>query len=253
MNPDGYFTTADLLDYEKASKKALILLNNLLNMFYKERPYKSFGCIMADRIKSLESINGKIHKKKLEKGTDFDIKLDLLDIAGLRVIFCDMDNTLVDSGELDREISNYDPDTFMREFEKSKLKKDNWDVKLIYDFIEFIARKCNNVCLIKDYIMFQKESGYQSIHVVIDVPIETKCYGFPDGIRHCPVEIQFRNYTQHLFDQCEHDVRYKKTNKNAEDFEKVFEKSKIFLKSVSDNALSEMRSDNRQYLFVRNF
>lgn len=253
MNPEGYFTTNDLLDYEKASKKALILLNNLLNMFYKERPYKSFGCIMADRIKSLDSINSKIGKKKIEKGKDFDIKLDLLDIAGLRVIFCDMDNTLVDIDDLDRKISNYDPKSFMCEFEKSKLKKDNWDVKLIYDFIEFIARKCSNVCLIKDYIMFQKDSGYQSIHVVIDVPIETKCRDFSDGIRYCPVEIQFRNYTQHLFDQCEHDVRYKKTGRKVEDFEDVFRESKEFLKRISQEALTEMKSDDKQYLFVRSF
>lgn len=250
MNPDGYFTTKDLLDYEKASKKALILLNNLLHMFYLERP-KFFGCIMADRIKTLDSINGKVRKKKNKKGVDFDINLDLLDIAGLRVIFCDVENSLIDIDTLDNNIGSWDPETFRLEFEKSKLKSCNYDIKLIYDFIEYLARKCDNVCIIKDYIMYQKESGYQSIHVVIDIPVETKCNSFPDGIRHCPVEIQFRNYTQHLFDQCEHDVRYKKCGKNVKDYEDVFNESKDFLKKISDNTLYEMSCDDRQYLFVR--
>ena len=253
MNPEGYFTTADLLDYEKASKKALILLNNLMNVFYKERPYKLFGCIMADRIKSLDSINEKIYKKKQEKGSNFNLKLDLLDIAGLRIIFCDMNNTLIDIEQLDCEMHCWSPLKFKAEFEKSKLNKDNYDIKLIYDFIEFMVRKCDNICIIKDYIMYQKQSGYQSIHVVIDVPIETKSSDYPDGIRHCPVEIQFRNYTQHLFNQCEHDVRYKKCDRNSCDFEEVFSDAKEFLRDVSDKTLNEMRSDHRKYLFVRNF
>ena len=69
MDSEGYFTKSDLLDYEKASKKAMIYLINLLNMYCKD---KSFSWMMADRIKSLESINGKIAKKKSEKGDNFD-------------------------------------------------------------------------------------------------------------------------------------------------------------------------------------
>lgn len=250
MDSEGYFTNRDLLDYEKASKKAIIYLNNFLNIYCSN---KSFRWMIADRIKSLESINTKIAKKMKTKGDKFDPKLDLLDIAGLRVVFCDKDSLYPCMDELDSKIHSLSPSEFYFEFEKSKEKEDNYNVVHLYDFVDTLMRKCERVAIVKDYIMYQKKSGYQSLHVIIDVPIETRDEDNNPITRYCPVEIQFRNYTQHLFNECEHDVRYKKIKGNAADYEDVFNDSKRFLLNVSNDAIADMLSDNEQYLLIRKY
>lgn len=248
MDSEGYFTNSDLLDYEKASKKAIIFLNNFLNIYCSD---KSFKWMIADRIKSLESINDKINKKKKAKGDKFDPKLDLLDIAGLRVVFCDKDNLYPCMEKLDESIHSLSPLEFYSEFEESKKKEDNYNVAHLYDFVETLMRECDRVAIVKDYIMYQKESGYQSLHVIIDVPVETRDKNNYLITRNCPVEIQFRNYTQHLFNECEHDVRYKGSRKNVAAYEGVFNDAKKFLLNVSNYAITDMLSDDKQYLLIR--
>lgn len=250
MDSEGYFTKSDLLDYEKASKKAMIYLINLLNIYCKD---KSFGWMMADRIKSLESINGKIAKKKNEKGDLFDPQLDLLDIAGLRIVFCDKNNIYPCMEELDSDIHSWDSSKFSYEFEKSKLSVDNYDVSNLYDFVDTLTRSWERVVIMKDYIMYQKESGYQSLHVIINVPVETRDNDNNSITRYCPVEIQFRNFTQHLYNECEHGVRYKGNRDDAELFEPIFDSSKRFLLNVSNDAINTLLSNEKQYLLVREY
>lgn len=249
MNSEGYFTNSDLLDYEKASKKVVLYLSNMLNLFCKDR---SVYWMMGDRIKSLESINEKIKKKKKEKGSDFDSLYDLQDIAGLRVIFCDKDNLRPCTEELDKEIGSWSLEQFENNFINSIRKSDNCDIKNIYDFVELLMRNCPFIAIVKDYIVCQKESGYQSIHVIVDVRIEkTNNQTGETVIRNCPVEIQFRNYTQHLFDEFEHDIRYKKNRTEVVDCDDVFNACKISLKSIAEKDLSEMKNDEKKYILVR--
>lgn len=249
MDSEGYLTKSDLLDYEKASKKAMIYLINLLNMYCKD---KSFGWMMADRIKSLESINGKIAKKKREKGENFDPQLDLLDVAGLRVVFCDKSNIYPFMEDLDNEIHKWSAEDFSYEFEKSKLSIDNYSVYNLYDFVDTLTRSWDRVIIIKDYIMYQKESGYQSLHVIINVPVETKDNENNTITRYCPVEIQFRNYTQHLYNECEHDF-YKGSRNDFSEFKDIFASSKEFLLHASNTDINELLSNDKKYLLVRDF
>lgn len=249
MDSEGYFTKSDLLDYEKASKKAMIYLINLLNMYCKD---KSFSWMMADRIKSLESINGKIAKKKSEKGDNFDPQVDLLDIAGLRIVFCDKNNIYPSMEELDNKIHSWDAKRFSYEFEKSKLSVDNYDVSNLYDFVDTLVRSWDRVIIIKDYIMYQKESGYQSLHVTINVPIDTKDNNNNVVTKYFPVEIQFRNYTQHLYNECEHGF-YKGKRNDLTEFKDVFSDSKRFLLNVSNDAINEMLSRDKEYLLIREY
>lgn len=263
MNSKYLFTNYDLLDYEKASKKVIIYLNNMLNIYCHN---KKIGWMMADRIKSLDSINDKIKKKRLEKGNDFDYRLDLLDIAGLRVIFYDRD-TIIPYGDdscgdffenlnpidsLNKEIHSWNPEQFKEEFDKSKLNQENYNVSNLYDFVEFLMRECKRIVVVKDYIMYQKESGYQSIHVIITVPIES----FNGSLRKVPVEIQFRNFTQHLYNECEH-ARYKNVYKDMSGYTDVFNEAKRYLLTVANDAytdiLSEKNEKNRSYFLIRKF
>lgn len=263
MKSKYLFTEHDLLDFEKASKKAIIYLNNMLNIYCRD---KNFGWMMVDRIKSLDSINDKILKKIEEKGKEFNHQVDLLDIAGLRVIFFDRntvfpyDETLDDDSFeslnpvdiLDKNIHSWSPEQFRIEFEKSKINPGNYNVSHLYDFVEYLMRECKSTAIVKDYIMYQKESGYQSIHVIIMVRVVS----FTGEIRNVPVEIQFRNYTQHLYNECEH-ARYKNTYKDMSAYDSVFNDSKRFLLTVANDAytdiLSESNEKNKSYFLIRKF
>ena len=57
----------------------------------------------------------------------------------------------------------------------------------------------------KDYILQPKKSGYQSLHLIVVVPIDTEC-----GIVERKVEIQLRTLGMHLWAELEHDQFYKK-------------------------------------------
>ncbi len=249
MDSHVYLTRCDLLDYEKASKKAMIYLINLLNIYCKD---KSFGWMMADRIKSLESINNKISKKIVEKGAEFDPRLDLLDIAGLRVVFCDKSNIYPFIEDLDNKIHNWSSEEFISEFEKSKLSIDNYSVSNLYDFVDTLARSWDRVIIVKDYIKYQKESGYQSLHVIINVPIQTRDNDNNSITRYCPVEIQFRNFTQHLYNECEHDF-YKGRRNDFTLFKNIFDECKKFLFDVSRDDIEKMLSCDKQYLIIRKY
>lgn len=249
MNSEGYFTNSDLLDYAIASRNVLLYLSNMLNMFCNDR---SVCWMIGDRIKSLDSINKKIEKKKKEKGESFDPLLDLQDIAGLRVIFCDKESMRPCVDGLDKEISSWDLGQFRSSFLSSIDKAANLDIKNIYDFVDLLMRECTCASIVKDYIMFQKESGYQSIHIILDVEIEKidKKTG-EKYIRKCPVEVQFRNYTQHLYDEFEHDIRYKKCRSMNNNCDAVFEDCKTVLSMHAESFLQEIRNGEKKYLLVR--
>ena len=261
MRSKYMFTNYDLLDFEKASKKAIIYLNNMLNIYCKD---KDFGWMIADRIKSLDSINDKVMKKIEEKGKDFNHRVDLLDIAGLRVIFYDR-NTVIPYGDcldpfenlnpvdvLDKNIHSWSPQQFSEEFEKSKNNPGNYNISNLYDFVEFLMRECKSTVIVKDYIMYQKESGYQSIHVIIMVRVVS----FTGEIRNVPVEIQFRNYTQHLYNECEH-ARYKNIYKDMSAYTDVFNEAKRYLLTVANDAYTDILSNNdekqKSYFLIRKY
>ena len=55
-----------------------------------------------------------------------------------------------------------------------------------------------------DYIKQPKESGYRSLHLIVEVPIVIS-----EGTLHLPVEIQLRTIAMDMWASLEHELRYK--------------------------------------------
>ena len=105
------------------------VLDNQLSLGKKRNPIES----IKTRLKSVQSIQGKLNKLGLEFNCDA-IEKNLSDVAGIRVI------------------CSYIDDIYM--LAECLLKQD--DVKLIQW---------------KDYIKEPKKNGYRSLHLIIEIPI----------------------------------------------------------------------------------
>ena len=118
------------------------------------------------RIKSLDSIAEKLKRNGFEVTID-NIYAHINDVAGIRVI------------------CNYLDDIY---YLRSLLKR-----------IEAFQ-----VTREVDYIAQPKESGYRSLHLIVDVPIVIS-----EGTLHLPVEIQLRTIAMDMWASLEHELRYK--------------------------------------------
>ncbi len=156
---------ADLrMRYSAAIKEISTKLEVLDNEFSVKHDYNPIHH-MECRLKSLSSIVEKIQRK----GWPMEIAsvYKLTDFAGVRVI------------------CNYIDDVYT--IEKSLLRQD--DIVLI--------RKT-------DYIKNPKESGYRSLHLVVEVPVFLS-----DRTYHMPVEIQIRTIAMDTWASLEHELKYK--------------------------------------------
>lgn len=118
------------------------------------------------RVKSYDSILRKIRRKNIPMTLE-GIEENIRDIAGVRVI-CSFPDDIYELAE-----------SFLRQ-----------------DDITLIERK--------DYIKNPKESGYRSLHLIVQVPIflqNTKKLVY--------VEVQFRTIAMDFWASLEHDIRYK--------------------------------------------
>ena len=129
------------------------------------------------RIKSTEGIIKKANKKKIPF-TMQSIEENIRDIAGIRVI------------------CSFSEDIYM--LADCLLKQD--DVKLIE---------------MKDYIKHPKESGYRSLHLIIEIPIFLQ-----NEKKMMKVEVQLRTIAMDFWASLEHKVRYKK-NVPADETERL--------------------------------
>jgi len=118
------------------------------------------------RVKEPKSIINKLEKKGIEP-TPENAMEHLTDIAGVRVI-CSFTSDIYHMFEM---IKNQD------------------DIKLIK---------------YKDYIENPKEGGYQSLHMIIHIPVFLS-----DGPVEVPVEIQIRTIAMDFWASLEHKLRYK--------------------------------------------
>ena len=129
---------------------------------------------IESRLKPIKSIMDKIKEKGLEVTID-NIRNNVTDIAGIRVI------------------CNYLDDIYR---------------------IEGLLLEQNDVKLLRrrDYIKTPKPSGYQSLHLIVEVPIFLSDGAFP-----IPVEIQIRTIAMDFWASLEHKLKYKTDNEVAED------------------------------------
>ena len=119
------------------------------------------------RVKSYDSILKKIRRKNIPLNLQA-IEENLKDIAGVRVI-CSFPDDIYELAE-----------SFLRQ-----------------DDITLIERK--------DYIKNPKESGYRSLHLIVQVPIFLQ-----DTKKLVYVEVQFRTIAMDFWASLEHKMRYKK-------------------------------------------
>ncbi len=118
-----------------------------------------------------------IYNKLASKGVDFtieNINENLSDIAGIRVICSFVDD--------------------------------------IYMLADCLAKQDDiKVLLKKDYIRKPKESGYRSLHLIIQIPIF-----LTKEKEYMKVEVQFRTIAMDFWASLEHKMKYKKDIENAE-------------------------------------
>ena len=64
----------------------------------------------------------------------------------------------------------------------------------------------------KDYIAHPKPNGYRSLHLIVSVPVY-----FADSVKQVHAEIQIRTIAMDFWASLEHQIKYKKTVRNAEE------------------------------------
>ena len=150
--------------YHAAIKEISTKLEVLDNEFSVKYDYNPIHHMQC-RLKSIDSIMEKIERKGWPKEIESVYKIT--DFAGVRVI------------------CNYIDDIYT--VEDSLLRQD--DIKLLKR---------------KDYIKNPKESGYRSLHLIVEVPIFLS-----DRTYNMPVEIQIRTIAMDTWASLEHELKYK--------------------------------------------
>lgn len=150
--------------YHAAIKEISTKLEVLDNEFSVKYDYNPIHHMQC-RLKSIDSIVDKIGRK----GWPMEMKsvYKVMDFAGIRVV------------------CNYIDDIYT--VEGSLLRQD--DIKLLKR---------------KDYIKNPKESGYRSLHLLVEVPIFLS-----DRTYNMPVEIQIRTIAMDTWASLEHELKYK--------------------------------------------
>lgn len=155
---------------------------------------------IKSRLKSTEGIAKKLKKKDLDLTIDA-IQENVKDVAGIRVI------------------CSFPEDIYMLA-----------DCLLNQDDITLIERK--------DYIKNPKESGYRSLHLIIEVPIFLQ-----NEKRSMKVEVQLRTIAMDFWASLEHKLRYKK-NIDSNEVE-LLEKELVECAEISaalDKRMEEIRN-----------
>ena len=76
----------------------------------------------------------------------------------------------------------------------------------------FTAQDDDRLIKTKDYIKKPKENGYRSLHLIIEVPVY-----FSDHKEQLRVEVQIRTIAMDFWASLEHQVKYKRNVRDAED------------------------------------
>ncbi len=126
------------------------------------------------RIKTLDSISDKLRRRGYQVTID-NIYAHIHDVAGIRVI------------------CNYLDDIY---------------------YLRSLLTRSESFKVLRetDYIKNPKETGYRSLHLVVEVPIVIS-----EGTLKLPVEIQLRTIAMDMWASLEHELRYKSRRKFSKD------------------------------------
>lgn len=164
--------TRFMMSYKFALDEMNTKIDILKQEFHYIHDYNPIEHVKS-RLKSPESI----FKKMQRKGYDFTlsaIKKNIRDIAGIRIT-CPFISDI---------------------YEISAMLQKQKDIKVI---------EC------KDYIKEPKQNGYQSLHLILEIPIFMS-----DKEDHIPVEIQIRTIAMDFWASLEHKIYYKYDNEIPE-------------------------------------
>ena len=184
-----------ILIYNSALKEVSTKLEILNDEFQLVHKYNPIEHIKS-RIKTSESIVKKLKKHGYESTIENMVKY-VNDIAGVRVI-CSFTSD-------------------------------------IYEIAQMIANQNDiHVVSVKDYIANPKESGYQSYHMIVSVPIY-----FSDRNVNAKVEIQIRTVAMDFWATLEHKINYKFEKDNLISNIKKQTNVDIDINSITINGISE--------------
>ena len=169
----------------------------LVNAELSEMSHRQVMRKLSNRIKTADSITKKLIKK--ERTTDFQTAESTLnDIAGVRAVcfFCDDIYRVADA------------------------------VKQQKDFV--LIKE-------KDYVKCPKKSGYQSIHLIVGVPVT-----YNDITKEVRVEIQIRSFAMDYWAELDNQMCYKKSAGEIENVEREIRNYSDVIAKV-DNKMLELR------------
>lgn len=164
---EGSLPYARLMSYYKCAIMEVETKFKVLNEQFSLRYDENPIETIKTRLKSPESIMKKMKKKGIPMTTDA-IEEHITDIAGIRII-CSFEEDI---------------------YKMAKLLLQQDDVILVEQ---------------KDYIASPKESGYRSLHLIVEIPIFLE-----NEKRAMKVEVQFRTIAMDFWASLEHKIRYKK-------------------------------------------
>lgn len=169
----------------------------IINADLTEQKHRQVVRSMSARIKTADSIIRKLVKK--EREVSFENAVGTLnDIAGIRVVcfFCD-------------DI-----------YQVADMVKRQQDIKILKE---------------KDYVKNPKRSGYQSIHLIVGVPVT-----YIDSKQEIRVEIQIRSFAMDYWAELDTQMCYKKSVGQIENVEREIKAYSDVIAKV-DNKMLELR------------
>ena len=158
---------------------------------------------IKSRLKSPVSIVEKMQRKNIEWNVDA-IEKNIFDIAGVRVI------------------CSFQKDIYV--LADSLIKQD--DIRLIE---------------VKDYIKNPKESGYRSLHLIVETPIFLL-----NEKRLMKVEIQLRTIAMDFWASLEHKIRYKKNLQIYDEYMEISDRLKLCADQIA--SLDCMMNETHQMI-----
>lgn len=164
---EGSLPYARLMTYYKCAIMEIETKFKVLNEQFSLKYDENPIETIKSRLKSPDSIMKKMQRKGLPMTTDA-IEEHITDIAGIRII-CSFEEDI---------------------YKMAKLLLQQDDITLIEQ---------------KDYIASPKESGYRSLHLIVEVPIFLE-----NEKRPMKVEVQLRTIAMDFWASLEHKLRYKK-------------------------------------------
>ena len=167
-----------------------------------EVKYKELNLIdhVKYRIKSLKSIINKMKNKKYDLNYNELIE-KVNDIAGIRIICPFQENVYI----------------------VRQLLMENPKIRILNE---------------KDYIQSPKKSGYSSLHLIVEVPVETEL-----GKVYVKAEIQIRTMAMDFWASLEHELKYKNNNVTKTTSKKLLKAAKVMRKL--DYEMSVLASEIR--------